>query len=311
MRKWIYLLACLLMAGCQQRLQEGISRPSHTDAKLKLNFTLSEQTVVTRTTDENALRDLNIWLVGKENGQSYHTYTKSIVLYLDVEPGEYTAYVLANLHEDAGNKSADELEILTLPAYGFGDDLPMSARCDLSVYPASPGDVYVAPTIELLRNVARIDYSVKVDATEPIELLSLRFCNLPDSSRPFATDGESTAGEFRESAEIDLEGLSAYSGRLYMGENLQGVVSEITEQRDKNPANAPLNATYMLIRGKSGEKILNYHVYLGENPTSDFNVRRNTAHTMNITILGENTVDTRISAYAVSITTDERLCPGY
>lgn len=310
MRKWIYLLASLLIVSCQHRLG-GVVPPSGGDAvKLKLNFGLSEQTVVTRTTDENALRDLNIWLV-KENGQSYHTYTKSIVLYLDVEPGAYTAYVLANLHENAGDKSADELAAFALPAYGFGDDLPMSARCGLSVYPASPGDVYVAPTIELMRNVARIDYSVKVDTPEPIELLSLRFYNLPDSSRPFAADRESTAGEFRESTEIDLAGLSAYSGRLYMGENLQGVVSEITEQRDKNPANAPLNATYMLIRGKSGEKILNYHVYLGENSTSDFNVRRNTAHTMNITILGENTVDTRISAYAVSITTDERLCPGY
>lgn len=311
MRKWFYLLVGLLTVGCQHRLQENVSRPQSTDAKLKLNFTLSEQTVITRVTDENALRDLNIWLVGKENGQSYHTYTKSIVLYLDVEPGEYTAYVLANLHEDAGEMTAEKLQELVFPAFGYGDDLPMSARCDLSVYPASTGDVYVAPTIQLMRDVARIDYTVTVDSPVPIELLSLRFCNLPDSSRPFAIGGENAGGKFRVSSEIDFKGLSTYSGRLYMGENLQGVVASITDQRDKNPDNAPRNATYMLIRGKSGEKVLDYHVYLGENSTSDFNVRRNTAHTMNITIKGENTVDTRISAYAVSIATDEPLCPGY
>lgn len=310
MRKWIYLLASLLIVSCQHRLG-GVVPPSGGDAvKLKLNFGLSEQTVVTRTTDENALRDLNIWLV-KENGQSYHTYTKSIVLYLDVEPGDYTAYVLANLHENAGDKSADELAAFALPAYGFGDDLPMSARCGLSVYPASPGDMYVAPTIELTRGVARIDYSVKMDTPEPIELLSLRFCNLPDSSRPFATEGESTGGKFRESQEIDLKGLTAYSGRIYMGENLQGSVAGITDPKYKCPANAPLNATYLLIRGKSGEKVLDYRVYLGENSTSDFNVRRNTAHTMNITILGENTVDTRISAYTVDVWQEEPVCPGY
>ena len=74
---------------------------------------------------------------------------------------------------------------------------------------------------------------------------------------------------------------------------MQGSVPPITDQRQKNKDNAPDNASYLLIRALAGNKVLTYTVFLGENNTSDFNVRANVQYRFNISILGNNEVDTR------------------
>ena len=54
----------------------------------------------------------------------------------------------------------------------------------------------------------------------------------------------------------------------------------------------------------AGNKVLTYTVFLGENNTSDFNVRANVQYRFNISILGNNEVDTRISAYTLQVWDD-------
>ena len=68
-----------------------------------------------------------------------------------------------------------------------------------------------------------------------------------------------------------------------------------------------------MIRAVRGEKVLAYRVYLGENNTSDFNVRGNTHHTLDIAILGDDEVDTRVCGYTLSVWDDleEDACGGY
>lgn len=99
----------------------------------------------------------------------------------------------------------------------------------------------------------------------------------------------------------------------YLLPNMQGMVATITDQRQKNPENAPANASYLLIRAVRGSKILAYYIYLGGNNTSDFNVRANTHYRLNISILGDSEVDTRISSYAVNVhdTYEENAVGGY
>ena len=50
-----------------------------------------------------------------------------------------------------------------------------------------------------------------------------------------------------------------------------------------------------------GDKVLSYSIYLGENNTDNFDVERNTHQTFNITIRGDNEVDTRISSYTLTV----------
>ena len=109
--------------------------------------------------------------------------------------------------------------------------------------------------------------------------------------------------DYTNCPETTLSGRSA-AGTSYLLPNMQGVVPSITDQRQKNPDNAPENASYLLIRATRGTKALAYCVYLGENNTSDFNVRANTHYRFNISILGDSEVDTRISSYTLRVWDD-------
>ena len=83
----------------------------------------------------------------------------------------------------------------------------------------------------------------------------------------------------------------------------RSTVPSITDQ-DKNADNAPSCASYLMIRAARGNRTLYYRVYLGRNNTTDFNVGRNTSHTLDITISGDNEVDTRVHGYTLSVTDD-------
>lgn len=65
------------------------------------------------------------------------------------------------------------------------------------------------------------------------------------------------------------------------------------------PENAPACATYLrILAERSADKALvEYIVYPGENNTSDFNVRRNTWHNLELVIRGENEIDNRVLVY--------------
>lgn len=80
---------------------------------------------------------------------------------------------------------------------------------------------------------------------------------------------------------------------------MQGSVDTITDQKDKCPENAPACATYLrILAERSADKALvEYIVYPGENNTSDFNVRRNTWHNLELVIRGENEIDNRVLVY--------------
>lgn len=75
----------------------------------------------------------------------------------------------------------------------------------------------------------------------------------------------------------------------------------ITSQEQKCAGNAPEGATFLRIKAQREGKLLTYDVYLGENNTTNFDVRRNTVYTLNIVIKGENVVDTRVDAFEVGI----------
>lgn len=139
----------------------------------------------------------------------------------------------------------------------------------------------------------------------------------PPAPRPLFGNGTppAAAADYRTGyyADIPLSAAARYSGTAYLPENRQGEVASIVSQQDKNRDDAPEHATYLLLRAVRGSKVLDYTVYLGENNTSNFDVRGNTSHTLDITILGDNEVDTRVHGYTLSVWDDleEDACGGY
>ena len=88
-------------------------------------------------------------------------------------------------------------------------------------------------------------------------------------------------------------------------------LNAIPGQEQKNAANAPEYAAYILIEGEADGLHVVYRIYLGENNTSDFNIARNRVYRIEARILGRNTVDWRVSTTEVSVTPfAERHAPG-
>lgn len=258
---------------------------------------------ITRSTDEDAIFDVNMLLYGP--GGSYTFYSAAPHLHFECLPGDYTLYVVANAHMDMRNFTAEMLETFTAryrPAY---DDLLMTTVRQVEI-PSGAGKV-ILPPIAVGRAVARIDYDITVDeSVSDIEIRSVQAMNLPTHYRPFVEG-------FRPSNFLDRELVAAaedgssVQGSFYMLPCCQGVRSSITSPEEKNPDNAPDDATCLHIRAVRGGKVLDYYVYLGENDTSDFNVRPNTVHTLHIRILGDN--DLRLRQYAVDVQMSIRNMP--
>ena len=252
-------------------------------------------TAVTRTTDEEALRDLNLYLLDADGNVVLHRYQSSPTLRFECLPGNYLLRIAANMGRDLGeNPASEDFTVTHADEY---DTLPMSYEGEVSI--PSSDETVTLPTVEVQRVVAKITYNISVapDAGD-IRLHSVQPVNLPARVPVFDPGlraAEYTAGEIVGSSSQTL------TGTFYMLPNLQGEVPSIADQRDKGPANAPADATFLRIRALRGSKVLDYYIYPGGNNTSNFDIRANTHYRLDIMIRGDAEVDTRIRAYTVEV----------
>ena len=265
--------------------------------------------LATRATDEEAIRDINLYLFGRSNGQSLHFYSRSALVRFECLPGEYDLYVAANLGADLGERSAQQLLDCTIGRQEEYATLPMSAVMTVAIAPDKENNTVTLPPLSVRRTVAKIAYNIRVaDKVPDLELRSVRLCSVPGRTTLFtpASTPSTSEKDFTDAPLVELPDAArrSCSGVQYLFENPQGTVPSITDQRDKNADNAPSCASYLMIRAARGNRTLYYRVYLGRNNTTDFNVGRNTSHTLDITISGDNEVDTRVHGYTLSVTDD-------
>lgn len=265
--------------------------------------------LATRATDEEAIRDINLYLFGRSNGQSLHFYSRSALVRFECLPGEYDLYVAANLGADLGERSAQQLLDYTIGRQEEYATLPMSAVMTVAIAPDKENNTVTLPPLSVRRTVAKIAYNIRVaDKVPDLELYSVQLFSIPVRTGLFAAAASASTSEkdFTDAPLVELPDAArrSCSGVQYLFENPQGTVPSITDQRDKNADNAPSCASYLMIRAARGNRTLYYRVYLGRNNTTDFNVGRNTSHTLDITISGDNEVDTRVHGYTLSVTDD-------
>ena len=81
-------------------------------------------TAVTRTTDEEALRDLNLYLLDADGNVVLHRYQSSPTLRFECLPGNYLLRIAANMGRDLGeNPASEDFTVTHADEY---DMLPMS-----------------------------------------------------------------------------------------------------------------------------------------------------------------------------------------
>ena len=89
---------------------------------------------------------------------------------------------------------------------------------------------------------------------------------------------------------------STLNASFYTFENRQGVNENITLQKDKNAANAPKRATYVKVIGETRTQTIVWKFYLGGNPTTNFNIKRNCDYVYNV-MLSETETDSRVTMF--------------
>ena len=224
---------------------------------------------VTRTTDETAIRDLNFYLYDDNGNVVLHRYQSSPTLRFECLPGSYRMRIAANMGRDLGeNPASEDFTVSHADEY---DVLPMSYEGDVTIN-SSSGGVLALPAVEVRRCVAKVSYNISVEPAD-IELRFVQLFSVPRSVSVFdvAVRPSDDPDDYTGCPEIELSGQQAV-GDCYLLSNMQGIVASITDQRQKNPDNAPANASYLLIRAVRGSKVLAYYIYLGGNNTSDFKV---------------------------------------
>lgn len=300
MKRFLYslLLPLSILCSCIYEDEADCCRP--TKVRVEMTVRPDPMMTVTRAADEYAIRDLNFYLCDDNGGIILHRYQTSATLRFECLPGSYRIRIAANMGRDLGeNPASEDFTVSHADEY---DVLPMSYEGDVTIN-SSSGGVLALPAVEVQRCVAKISYHITVaPAVADIELHSVQLLSVPRLVSVFdmAAAPSDNPDNYMECPEVKLSGQQAV-GDCYLLSNMQGIVASITDQRQKNPDNAPANASYLLIRAVRGSKVLAYYIYLGGNNTSDFNVRANCHYRLNISILGDNEVDTRISSYAVNV----------
>lgn len=294
----VLLLSVLLvtLTGCRESLTEEAVAPRGVVVEIAVRPDgMQEQT---RSTDEEAIDDLNFYLYDSRGELLLHRYQQATTLRFEVVPGHYRMRLAANLGRDLGeNPSEEELRISNAESY---ERLPMAAEEELDVTSAGAS----CSTIEVRRCVAKVSY--EIDVKDPhIELRSVQLISLPRTAALFEPEAapSSNPSDYTDGSETTLTGTAA-SGTCYLLPNLQGTVPSIIDQRQKSPEHAPEHASYLLIRAANGSRNLLYTVYLGGNNTSDFNVRANVHYTFRISILGDDEIDTRVYSYSIQVWDD-------
>lgn len=289
-------LVCMLAVGCTK---EEITLSPESDVRFTLQICREEPRTLLRAADETAVQDVNVFLFDPQGIRpSQHFYVRGDVVECAVPAGRYDVYAVANLHEDMGPMSRAallEYEFRVSQSYA---SLPMSGYAECTV-----GKGAQSATITVRRNVAKIVCNISINGSglSALKLQSVQMMDMASSAVLFA-EGQKA----RELSSSPLSAIASYENRkasrtFFLAENCRGEVPGIASQQQKCAGNAPAGATFLRIRAQREGKLLTYDVYLGENNTTNFDVRRNTVHTLNIVIKGENTVDTRVDAFEVGI----------
>lgn len=120
--------------------------PHPRGVSVRLTVCPDPMTAVTRTTDEEALRDLNLYLYDDDGEIVLHRYQSSSTLRFTSLPGNYLLRIAANMGRDLGeNPASEDFTVTHADEY---DTLPMSYEGDVTIT-SSSGGILTLPVVEV------------------------------------------------------------------------------------------------------------------------------------------------------------------
>ncbi len=285
---------------------QGWEQRDGQNARLKISFNSIEadMTRSSGTSMERNVEDVNLFLYNESLESPQHIFLRdNSSVTLPIVPGQWSIYAVANIGDDMGSMTQTEVE-----AYRYQITTEADLTFNSALVMTSVTEAHISGTqaIEILfrRAVARVDMRVTLagEALSKLTLKRMRIVNAPKSSVLFAEASSAPA-----TSELISYGYNSCGNgstfSIYLLENLSGSMSHITQEEDKTMSNAPQSATYIEIEAETATSWVTYRIYLGENNTSDFNIRRNTVYDMDITIhnVDANDFRTTIRPFPVDV----------
>ncbi|WP_370794900.1 DUF4906 domain-containing protein [Bacteroides stercorirosoris] len=311
----LFMLGTLLAmtavcSSCQpEEDMEAIGAEEDLPATIRLEVQGEELVnIATRDINESVVSNLHILVynsLGELIGQKYQTGSSTVTVNTRSATG-CTIYAVANtgkadlfkgyaIHKESYLKSM-VYSLTNWDDLGKGTNLLMTGS--MKSVNIKAGAQTLSTRLVLTRMVARVELKIKVKESSGITITDYSVKNIPSRSYYISSTSDAvqttTAAHWKESGVVTTSsGTTSVSKTFYMFENRRGTKS-ISAQKDKTTANAPAKATYVVIHGLVGAVTVTWTVYLGENNTSDFNIKRNGNYTYNITLNDIAATDTRV-----------------
>ncbi|MEG0037997.1 MAG: DUF4906 domain-containing protein [Bacteroides sp.] len=299
------LMGCIvtvLFGSCETDTNVATKVEEGLPANIRLEVIPNDISQPQTRADENSIKDLHVFVYNASGQLVGHNYGTSTSLTVNTRSGNgYTVYAIANAGSNLLNNNIVDTETkfkaIKTTALNSWDALTNTSNV-LMVGSKSNVDIRVGSntlqeSISLERCVAKITLNINAKSGSGIKIKNYQLFSLPTQSYyiPKASDVSTTW--FNASQATVVNNVST-SQTFFMYENRSGINNSIIEQKDKSQTNAPANSTYVLINGEANDYDATWKVYLGENNTSDFNVKRNSQYTYNITLNRPGSVDTRV-----------------
>lgn len=275
-------------------------------ARLNLRLIQSGETKSSISPDEGAITQLQVMAYRKSDGQliAVSNGENAEDVGIEVMAGDYNIYVTANMPGFTAPVQETDISSTGYETGSFselGKGLPM---CWSGSATLKAGEVTTV-SAQLSRLVSKVGFKVEMGVLEGLEITSIRLKQGAGVIRPFMNEGsrilsasEDADGDFASDDDIRklMNGEDIF---FYVTENCQG---KLLEGNDDPWAKVPENlgdisklCTYIEMEGVWNEKAfyegkVTYRFYLGEDATTDFNIRRNSIHNLTL-YLEEESLD--------------------
>ncbi|SUE34138.1 DUF4906 domain-containing protein [Rikenella microfusus] len=297
----LWALLILMCTSCAKFAEPTPDQEETAACRLTLSLAVPEPETITRALNpeaEKSVSDLNLYLFSDAVDKHYFISPCASSVILDIPSGNYELFLVANIGDDLGTMTRQQLETYRYRIAAEEDlekngRLPMYARQTVTV------EHDMTLPVTLTRLTAKVE--IRCTVAEQAGALTLNSMQVKSASADVLLFGKNrAAGSVVDYAVRTLSGRESVQ-TAYVLENCQGVNSSVTSQDLKDSSHAPQNGTYVIIRGSYAEKSVTYRIYLGENNTSDFNVRENRHYVLNVLIYGANPGDCRVSVMEMDI----------
>lgn len=303
----IFLSCILILLSCNANYSINDENINKGITNLKININVPEETNITRTVSDATINDINAFIFDNDGfliGHSYATNVSSVTVPTRlINTSTCTICVVANYGSDITTiNTLEGLRKIQTSITSASDIANKSAERMYGETSSTGITSGNSINVALLHLYSK--YTFIITPSSGITITSYKLCHVSNTSYlySFGTGIANPSTKYLNFAS-DTTAITAptvlTTPTYYVYENYPGAnKNAINSVYDRIAANAPSNASYLIVTAETSKWHSIYYIYLGgvkDGNISDFNIPRDYNFTYNIAITGSGATDARVS----------------